>query len=242
MLVVGLDAASSLEKFGYAIGRYQEGRIRIGQAGLLDGASAANALATVVAPTLREAGHALIAIDAPLGWPREMADALFGHKAGDALAVEKNRMFQRETDRQVHARVGKKPLEIGADRIARAAHSALSVVDSLRVETGLPIPLAWRPDFAGVCAIEVYPAATLKVRDLPYTGYKKPEQLDVRRCIAHGLADELDGIVEYEAGNPDIFDACICLAAARDFLDGLAPGPADADLALREGWIWVRSV
>ncbi|MGQ0658699.1 MAG: hypothetical protein ACT4NU_11515 [Chromatiales bacterium] len=38
-------------------------------------------------------------------------------------------------------------LEVGADRIARAAYTALQALGLLRQMTNKPIPLAWSPDF-----------------------------------------------------------------------------------------------
>lgn len=38
--------------------------------------------------------------------------------------------------------------------------------------------------------------------------------------------------------NADALDAVVCLWAARDFLEGRAMQPVDAELARAEGWIW----
>ena len=66
------------------------------------------------------------------------------------------------------------------------------------------------------------------------------EILSVRRNIATGLSSVLDGIKQYVEGNADVFDACLCLVAAKDFLDGLTDHPKNMQLARREGWIWLR--
>jgi predicted nuclease with RNAse H fold len=240
VLVIGLDAASSWSKFGYAVGRYDGCRVLLSEAGLIGEGAGANSLDNVIAPRLREAETALVAVDAPLGWPAPMAEELRDHRAGQPFAVGKDAMFQRATDRFVHRTIGKKPLEIGADKIARAAHSALATLQQLRNITGKPIPLAWDPAFSGVAAIEVYPGSTLKAHGLPDSGYKRRDQVDVRRQIATALGNAIVGIEERTDGNIDAFDACLCLLAAKDFLDGRASPPPDLDIAQREGWIWVK--
>lgn len=240
MLLIGLDAASSLAKFGYAIGHYDGSCVHIESAGLIEDRHQPNAIATLIVPALRAANQALIAIDAPLGWPMPLATALHQHRAGEALSTEKDQLFQRQTDRFVHEHLGKKALEIGADKIARAAHRALEVLQQLRVASNRPIPLAWSVPFAGTAAIEVYPAGTLLARGLPHSAYKKDEQREVRKTIADALAPELPDLMRYTDGNTDVFDACLCLAAAKDFIDGIAAPPDDLASAQAEGWIWVR--
>lgn len=241
MLLIGLDAASNLTKFGYAIGYYELGRVRIKQAGLVEAPGQGNALESIVAPALRETNNALIAIDAPLGWPSALTYELGNHLAGEAFSSGKDAMFHREADRFVHDLIKKKPLEVGADKIARAAHSGLAALQRLRDLSGKAIPLVWGNTHSGLAAIEVYPAGTLKVRKLPYSGYKKPEERQVRNEIVRGLAAEIDGIHKYIDGSADIFDACICLIAGKDYLEGLALPPKNLNLAKREGWIWIRN-
>jgi predicted nuclease with RNAse H fold len=139
-------------------------------------------------------------------------------------------------------RTGKGPLEVGADRIARAAHRALEVLNRLRAATGRAIPLAWTPTLDGTAVIEVYPAATLRSRGVREPGYKRPENLDARRRIAESLAGELPGLADAVAASDHAFDACLCLLAAKDFLDGNAVPPTvdETGSAVKEGWIWVR--
>lgn len=241
MLLIGLDAASDLTRFGYAIGHYTKHQIQIKRAGLVREEDQENALLAVIAPLIRKASHALIAIDAPLGWPNQLATELSKHQAGKPFVAEKDALFQRETDRFVHERLRKKPLEVGADRIARAAYSTLAALNEIRRASSKKIPLAWNSKFEGVAVIEVYPAGTLKARGLQHSGYKKPEQLDVRRDIANHVAGELEGLEKFVEGSADVFDACLCLAAAKDFLEGLAIPPEDKRVAKLEGWIWVRN-
>jgi hypothetical protein len=121
----------------------------------------------------------LLAIDAPLGWPVALGTSLVTHEAGAPLGARPNMMFRRETDRQVHARLGKLPLEVGADRIARTAHAALTLLETVRQRCHIPIPLAWTPAIPEPCAaIEVYPAATL-------LAHRLREGLDFTRFGGH---------------------------------------------------------
>lgn len=243
MLLVGLDAASQPENFGYAVGSLVRGCIDVRAFGLLSTKAVPDALRDVVAPLLRGAPQALVAVDAPLGWPAPMACSLVGHRAGEAIGVEKSALFCRETDRTVADRVGKKPLEVGADKIARAAHAAVAVLARLRELTERPIPLAWSPKFKGLAAIEVYPAATLKARGLADSGYKKSDDAAtaLRRRIARSLCDEMPALSDAVDQRADIFDACLCLIAAKDFLEVETLQPTDAKLVRQEGWIWVRN-
>lgn len=240
MLLIGLDAASQWRNFGYAIGRYESGMVTVQEASLLESREETDALAARVAPRLREADRGVIAIDAPLDWPRPFLNALREHRAGEPLNDLKERLFRRETDRVVSAVIGRAPLEVAADRIARAVHSALLALGRLRDLTGKPLPLAWSPEFAGIGVIEVYPAATLKTRGLPHSKYKDKVEPTRREEIAVRLAIEIAGLDDYVAAQADVFDACLCLVAAKDFTEGRALPPADIELARHEGWIWVR--
>lgn len=240
MVLIGLDAASSLENFGYAIGRYDQEGLWVESAGLLYSRIEIDPLENRIAPLLRDVDRAIVAIDAPLGWPASMAAELKVHRAGEPIPTAKDDLFQRQTDRIVHERYGKKPLEIGADRIARAAHRALDVLRLIREKAGKHIPLAWSPRFTGVVTIEVYPAAMLAARGLPHSGYKKLAERSARIAIADGLKDDLPELARYVDANSNVFDACLCLAAAKDFVDGLAISPDDPMKAELEGWIWVR--
>jgi hypothetical protein len=185
----------------------------------------------------------LLAIDAPLGWPEPMGKALVGHVAGAPIEPTAHDLFRRATDRFVKARLGKQSLDVGADRIARTAHAALHLLADIRSITALPVPLAWAHTFSDrLAAIEVYPAVTLVAYDLPSSGYKKPRDGRVKAAIINLLRDLLslpDDIVDMERST-DALDAGLCVLAGFDFLRGEAYAPQDLELALREGWIWVR--
>jgi len=133
-------------------------------------------------------------------------------------------------------------LEVGADRIARAAHSALEALEVLRRASCKQLTLASAPSISSVEVIEVYPAATLKANGLPSSGYKDKDGKSIRTQIALGLRGAVAGLDQFVDSNINAFDACLCLAAARDFLLGVCPGPRrdEASDAAKEGWIWVK--
>ena len=192
----------------------------------------------------------LIALDAPLGWPGALAEVLPAHLAGRAPRFTANEMFRRRTDDVVKEKLNKQPLDVGADKIARATHAALWFLGSLRETTRLAMPLAWSPGHAtGVSVIEVYPAATLIAYGLlPSLSYKKStkESKYERRKLVDGLADivELGEAARDEmVACHDLLDAAVCVIAGVDFAEGSVVEPTNGDLekAKREGWIWFRT-
>ena len=239
-LIVGIDCATDDAKIGLALAERRGAKTTIRQATICARESSA---ADTVAGWLRgSAGPILLAIDAPLGWPIEMGRQLASHRAGQAIPVEPNLLFRRATDRFIQATVGKTPLDVGADRIARTAHAAGRLLGQLRQSLIQPIPLAWTIDLAQVSAIEVYPAATLAANGIRSSGYKKPSQGQERLEIIRPLSRWIDCkacLSDLEA-NADVLDSAVCVLAAVDFLEGRAVGPTDAALAEHEGWIWVR--
>ena len=187
----------------------------------------------------------LLALDAPLGWPPALGGELGLHKAGNHLARPADELFRRETDRFVKRLTGKQPLDVGADRIARTAHSALNLLEELRDLTESKIDLAWTPAISERSqVIEVYPAGTFAALGLPATGYKKPADRAVRKRILRGIEEHVDlSLIPQETllENADLLDAVICVVSAADFLNGRTVPPPDPELAEKEGWIWVRT-
>ena len=245
--VIGVDCATDSSRVGLALGKWRSGR-RLVIEDVRRGAEPDPV--TIICEWLQaNPGPALIAIDAPLGWPAPLANGLKDHRAGSKLAGEPNYLFRRYTDREIQRRIGITPLDVGADRIARTAHAALALLEMVRDSTGREVPLAWsHPEPKGTSAIEVYPAATLRASGLPYRGYKKVDQEPARRQILAALSPALSfgagrpRIESAAAGDADQLDAIVCLVAAKDFLDGRTSPPGDLDTARREGWIWVREV
>ena len=209
----------------------------------------------------------LFALDSPLGWPAVMGPALSGHFAGqpvqssdaflapDTVGTAAHMLFRRYTDRVVAGHC-KTPLDVGADKIARVAHTSLWLLARLRREFQHDISLAWEPGCVSeIQAIEVYPAATLEARGLMESGYKSDrsgrrtilkKMLSRRRRDGSGALMTIGGgdrsAVRDEATRTDhVLDAVICCLAGADFLTGevIVPKPEQRTLAEKEGWIWV---
>jgi hypothetical protein len=184
----------------------------------------------------------LLAIDAPLGWPETLGRCLSKHVAGAAVAAGANHLFRRQTDKFIKSEVGKQPLDVGADRIARTAHAALGYLDEIEMKTGIPVPLAWStPLITRLAAIEVYPGATLKLAGYRSDGYKKKDNSAQRREIISAISSEIQFGIDtmLMVGDDDILDAAVCVLAGHHFLKGYCFSPVDSELAKKEGWIWV---
>ena len=234
--IVGIDCAAQAKKVGLA---YSKGSSVLGVvAGVPDPAGQILDWGDWDLPLL-------LAMDAPLGWPKPMAIELGQHRPGVAIQTAPNDFFRRRTDRVVHKALNRPTLDVGADKIARAAHGALQLLDDVRTRSGRSLPILWEiPDDSESGVIEVYPAGTLKTHGYPFQGYKsnKPEQAALRRVIAEHLAEVLtlpkSPIV---TANADVLDAVVCVIAGLDFLSGSCIEPGDdLEIAKTEGWIWVK--
>src|SRR5258706_2348127 len=239
--IVGIDCATDDAKVGLSRAVAGPERCVVEFAGAC---SSERKVAEEVAGWLSAGGRGLIAFDAPLGWPRPMGEALADHKAGERLAVAAIQLFRRATDRFVRERLGKQSLDVGADRIARTAHSALQLLADVRQRTGLPIPMAWEPGYAErVAAIEVYPSATLMAHGVAGMGYKKRDKIAERQAIMSRL-ERLIQLPQDRVAmerSADALDAAVCALAGFDFLRAEAYPPDDTEVACKEGWIWVRA-
>jgi predicted nuclease with RNAse H fold len=187
----------------------------------------------------------VVALDAPLGWPQALSTSLVEHRAVQPIETEPDAMFRRYTDRFVHAELGKLPLEVGADRIARTARAALRLLEDVRMLATVPLPLAWMPGSSSG-AIEVFPAATLRSRGVIASGYKG-DAASARKARAT-ILERMSGFMqsalspELLVEDDDLLDAALCAVAAADFARGDAVPPEDRALAEREGWIWFRGL
>jgi len=229
-VLLGIDCATQPRKTGLALGELNDGRVCI-----LRCATASNSRppALVAEEWLQGCDEVLIALDAPLGWPHALGEELSIHQAGMPLAERADRLFARETDRAIAERLGKRPLEVGANLIARTAVAALALLEQLGQMTERTIPLAWSPRDRGPwSAIEVYPAATRIAHEAPDHGGS-----------LEGLEALLDcsGVSLAVLACADAADACVCALAAADFLLERAVPPTDLEVARREGWIWASA-
>lgn len=236
--LVGLDAASDRKRFGWAVAERAGAGARLVAQGLLGRAGAA--WPAPLAAALGDPDGVLLAVDAPLGWPRRMGATLAAHRAGAPVRVDKNALFRRETDDVVRRTLRMQPLEVGADLIARAAMEALAVLDALRASSGKALPLAWSPEAAVDGVIEVYPGATLTAHGVARPKYKDPTTPGARDPMVAAFEPRLAGLGARIGEPSDVFDACLCIVCALDFLEGrcIAPEPLQAEAAQVEGWIW----
>lgn len=106
--IIGIDCATQDKKMGLAVGIINGDQMVVRTV----------ALGSEVEP-LAETIHGwiepptLLAIDAPLGWPVPLSRALVEHRAGQPIAAARDAMFRRETDREVHDRLGLTPRRRG---------------------------------------------------------------------------------------------------------------------------------
>jgi hypothetical protein len=100
--------------------------------------------------------------------------------------------------------------------------------------------LAWSPASCRDAVIEVYPGATLTAHGVARSKYKDPATLGARDPMIDAFEPRLAGLRQRADEPSDVFDACLCLVCALDFLEGrcLAPDPTQRVAAQGEGWIW----
>ena len=238
--IIGIDCATDAKNVGLSHGYIDNGLLIIDKMTKPD---AKQAVVDAIMPWISQNETVLLAIDAPLGWPRNLGEQLFDHSAGDHIKVEPNSLFRRYTDLFIKQQVGKQSLDVGADRIARTAHAALNILSAIGERAGYPIPMAWDPVInSPISAIEVYPAATLKQSKCLHQGYKKKENTLQRRQICDFLIRDITFTTDTSVMliDDDILDASVCVLSGYYFIKNLCMPPEDDELARKEGWIWVR--
>jgi predicted nuclease with RNAse H fold len=216
--IIGLDWATKDARRGIAILDVDS---NVCEVALVRQCSTREKALDLVLKSMEFDGPILIAIDAPLGWPVPLVEGLAGHRAGNGVAFPPGEMFSRATDRFVRRMTNKLPLEVGANLIARVAHSAVNFLADLRTSSGCEIALVWDSEQLPRCgAIEVYPAVTR---------------------LAHGSATAWQALAvdaHTDGLKADANDALWCAVAGRHFLRGECHAPEDRSAAEREGWIW----
>ena len=238
--IIGIDCATNPTDVGIAFGRFSNGhtvveRVEIG--------SRREEPADIVAAWLKgQDDPTLLALDSPLGWPNALAEELPAHTAGRKLTSSANSLFRRSTDMFIKEKIGKQSLDVGADRIARTAYSALDLLNRLSQMLGHEIKLAWEPTINGISVIEVYPAATLIAHGIDIRGYKSTGgKAERQRVIADvKLRVTVSAEIPSIEKKSDSVDAIACVLAGQDFLSGLSFPPPDDTPVVKEGWIWVR--
>jgi len=235
--IIGIDCATQEEKTGLALGHFDRRTLDVEPPALgskKPGHMRVDVVARWIMAAIARDASVLIALDAPLGWPERLGPALTAHRAGQPIGVDADELFRRHTDAEIERRLGKRPLDVGANLIARTAYSALKLLARLREDMEKPIHVAASPDHVpSLAAIEVYPAATLLAHGVAHTddplealhgqGVFRFSTLSSRRLSEHER------------------DAVTCVVAGMDFLLKRAVRPPDEklDIARKEGWIWV---
>ena len=238
--LIGIDCAAQDAKCGLALGRLSEDRVTV-----LEVVTKAKSVLPTLVRWFSEHDPAVVAMDAPLGWPEPLGGSLSAHQAGGPIGRSANELFRRTTDLVVREITKKQPLDVGADKIARVALRAVRLIEELREATGRALPLALT---AGVprstTVIEVYPALTLRSLALSDVRYKgsKPEYRNQRVRLLSDIKAHVDLPEDTRllAESDDAFDAMVCLLAAADFCAGRVLEPRDMKRATKEGWIWFR--
>ena len=247
LTVVGIDCATLPSKTGLTLAEFSKGTLKINECRL---ASSRPSVAQQVFMWIGDRKDVVLAIDSPLGWPAALGKVLSVHKAGLPLMETSDQMFRRRTDEVVRADLRKAPLEVGADRIARTAVTALTVLAELGAMFGKRIRIGQDPALqVGVQAIEVYPAGTLRAYEkVGYLNAHGSTEFKKRLLLKKKMKDgELvigkDG--KKSITNEHVLDSILCAVAAADFLAGNVRRPEsklEKTMAIKEGWIWVRSV
>ena len=205
-----------------------------------DGTSEGDLYTTIA--SVSNNSRTLLALDAPLGWPEPLGDHLANHLAGDPLCESPNKLFRRATDDFIKDKIDKRPLDVGADRIARTAYAALALLSKLSKHIQYPVSLAWESTFDSIAAIEVYPAATLIAHGQSAAGYKGKDGQKARATILSWLTKLIDISVDHKkllVSNDNALDSVMCVLAGCDFLLNRCYPPTNLALAKKEGWIWV---
>jgi len=244
--IIGIDCETQPDKVGLARGSIANGLLSIDSARKV---AKNESVANLVSSWIKEKNHVktLIAVDSPLGWPIKLGEELIHHVAGASLSTSAHQMFRRRTDFFIKEKANKQSLDVGADRIARTAQAALTMLKEISEQVAVSIPLAWGSVLTQpISVIEVYPAVTLKSCGLlPATSYKK-ENGNEREKIYDGLINLMDlsnvdklSIIE----DDDILDAVACVLAGYHFVSGESEQPPteeDRVLAEKEVWIWAK--
>jgi len=239
--ITGIDCATDPSRVGLALGTAGATGVSLQE---VVPCKSQNDVLTIVTNWIEHGSPIILALDAPLGWPRLLGNSLPKHRAGERLDGDPGYLFARATDLFIASKLKKAPLEVGANLIARTAHWALLFLCDLRERTGQELPLLWeqgRTSTSGV--IEVYPAASLRsgyLSNLPR--YSRRNDSQARSQLVGWLSGEMDlqGLNEDLISSPHLLDAAVCVLAGGDFIACNCWPPQNNELARKEGWIWTR--
>lgn len=253
VLLIGWDAAVDPRNTALSLVRYDPPEVTVEAHAV---PRTTGELIATVSQWLQSATATLLCVDSPLGWPYRMAPILSGHVAGTGMRAMADELFRRFTDLDVRRRVGKTPLDVGADRIARTALATLDAIDAVRGSVARTIDLVIdiqdpRKDPSTVLLLESYPAGWFASEDIGTRGYRPPagrsQREDLLRQVEHRLqatglpmkyAVERSSLVQ----RADDLDALVCTLSGIDYLLGRCPaaGSDVREIAHTEGWIWCK--
>jgi predicted nuclease with RNAse H fold len=189
-------------------------------------------------------------IDIPFGWPDAFVSAVTRYRQGQGWPdLAPSDLCYRETDRHLEAvlraqGIKRRPLSVASDRIAIPAMRAAGLLTKL-AERGVPVDRA-----GGGRLYEAYPAAALAVWRLPSRGYKDAKNAEARTGLVAQLRQRTRGWLRLDpavdkacCASDHELDALIAALIARAAALGLCtpPPPALAEVAAREGWIFLPS-
>lgn len=186
-----------------------------------------------------------LGIDCAFGWPDDFVAFVSRHAAGLPVEVGpdegkawRRRLSYRATDRATRDVTGRWPLSVATDRLGLTAMHSAVLLDTIGEALGAPVDRS-----GGGTAVEVYPAASLRLWGFDIRGYKTDCAVRatlLSRIVRHAPWLRLpDQERQLMTDSDDAFDAVIAALAARAHALGLThPVPSDRrDQARREGWI-----
>jgi predicted nuclease with RNAse H fold len=175
----------------------------------------------------------VVAVDAPLGFPAQFRRLLCGETVEFVFPDREieSELAYRETDRNVHDRLGKKPLSAAFDKLGNNATVAMVHAQRWRERHGFSVPPLTEVGDLGRVIIEVYPALA-----------KDPRTGEARGVLARLIPPDVKS-------GTDAYDAAICALHAAKFGSGQAlrvlpplVGPERVTEAMaEEGWIYYFS-
>jgi predicted nuclease with RNAse H fold len=194
-----------------------------------------------------------VGVDAPLGWPEPFVDAVAAHQRHDPwpAAADRRPLTHRRTDDVVVEMGWGRPMSASADRLGSVAMRAALLQREWAGVWGAAAPR----DGSGRLA-ETYPAAALRVWDVPCRGYKASgaraaQAAEVRAGVVEHLATatgpwlDLSPLGAAPVQSDHVLDALVCALVVCAIAEGHTLGPRDpeeARRALLEGWIHVPTV
>lgn len=181
-------------------------------------------------------GRILLAVDTPMGYPKNFGEAIKKHQAGGKIMLSE--FPRRETDKNIKEKYGITPLDIASNLISRTTYSTLNRISSIG-----QFSLIWDNKFDKFGMIEVYPKATLIANSIKenYKG-NKSENNQKRKEILEKLKQKYPLENCFCPKNENDFDALICCLAGFDFIVGKSNNfPKNKEnIVKKEGWIWVK--